>query len=192
MDAPSPTLGTLVRHLLEQLDGDLEAIAASAVRRRPDRCLGVARHLCSGRAAGGEAHLLWRAFGSWVAFAVSAAVFGFSHLGNPNATVFAATCIALEAGVMLGAFYALTGGVWVSIGVHMAWNFTQGYVFGIAVSGTELGPAIARSMPNVTIPEWLTGGAFGPEASLPGLVVCLAVGLGVVWLAWRRGQSSKQ
>lgn len=72
----------------------------------------------------------------------------------------------------------------------MAWNFTQGDVFGTAVSGTELGSAIARSMPNVTIPEWLAGGAFGPEASLPGLVVCL-VGLAVVWLAWRRGQFSK-
>lgn len=136
--------------------------------------------------------LLWRAFGPWVAFAVSSAVFGLSHLGNPNATVFAALCIALEAGVMLGAFYALTGRVWVSIGVHMAWNFTQGYVFGTAVSGTELGPAIARSMPNATAPEWLTGGAFGPEASLPGLVVCLAVGLAAVWLAWRRGQFAKQ
>lgn len=136
--------------------------------------------------------LLWRAFGPWVAFAVSSAVFGLSHLGNPNATVFAAICIALEAGVMLSAFYALTGRVWVSIGVHMAWNFTQGYVFGTAVSGTEPGPAIARSLPNATVPEWLTGGAFGPEASLPGLVVCLAVGLAVVWLAMRRGQFARQ
>lgn len=136
--------------------------------------------------------LLWRAFGPWVAFAVSSAVFGLSHLGNPNATVFAALCIALEAGVMLGAFYALTGRIWVSIGAHMAWNFTQGYLFGTAVSGTELGPAIARSTPNATAPDWLTGGAFGPEASLPGLWVCLVVGLAVGWLAWRRGQFARQ
>lgn len=136
--------------------------------------------------------LLWRAFGPWAAFALSSAVFGFSHLGNPNATVFAAICIALEAGVMLGAFYALTGRIWVSIGTHMAWNFTQGYLFGTAVSGTALGPAIAQSSPNAAVAEWLTGGAFGPEASLPGLLVCLAVGLVVVWMAWRRGQFAKQ
>lgn len=136
--------------------------------------------------------LMWRAFGPRTAFAVSCAVFGFSHLANPNATVFAAVCIALEAGVMLGAFYALTGRIWVSIGAHMAWNFTQGYVFGTAVSGAEPGPAMARSIPNAALPEWLTGGAFGPEASFPGLMVCLAVGLTVVWLAWRRGRFSTQ
>lgn len=136
--------------------------------------------------------LMWRAFGPWTAFAVSCAVFGLSHLANPNATVFAAVCIALEAGVMLGAFYALTGRIWVSIGAHLAWNFTQGYVFGAAVSGIEPGPAMARSTPNVGMPEWLTGGAFGPEASLPGMVVCLAVGLAVVWLAWRRGRFATQ
>ncbi|MCL1525820.1 CPBP family intramembrane metalloprotease [Xanthomonas nasturtii] len=136
--------------------------------------------------------LVWRAFGPWAAFAVSCAVFGFTHLGNPNATVFAAICIALEAGVMLGAFYALTGRIWVSIGAHIAWNFTQGYLFGATVSGMALGPAIARSTPNATVPEWLTGGAFGPEASLPGMLVCLAVGVAVVWLAWRRGQFARQ
>ncbi len=135
--------------------------------------------------------LVWRAFGPWIAFAVSSAVFGFSHLGNPNATVFAAICIALEAGVMLGAFYALTGRLWMSIGAHIAWNFTQGYLFGAAVSGMAMGPAIARTTLNATMPEWLTGGAFGPEASLPGMLVCLAVGLTLVWLAWQRGQFAR-
>lgn len=132
--------------------------------------------------------LVWRAFGPWVAFAVSAALFGFGHIGNPNATVFAAVAIALEAGLMLGAFYALTGRVWVSIGVHAAWNFTQGYIFGAAVSGGDFGPAIASSTARPGVPEWLSGGAFGPEASLPALVICTAVGVLVAWLAWRAGQ----
>lgn len=131
--------------------------------------------------------LVWRAFGPWIAFAVSAALFGFGHIANPNATVFAAICIALEAGIMLGAFYALTGRVWVSIGVHAAWNFTQGYLFGAAVSGGDFGPAIASSTARPGFPEWLTGGAFGPEASLPALVVCTTVGLVVMALAWRAG-----
>lgn len=134
--------------------------------------------------------LLWRAFGPWVAFAASAALFGFAHIGNPNATVFAAVCIALEAGIMLGAFYVLSGRLWMSIGVHAAWNFTQGYLFGAAVSGTEMGPAIARSTAHAGVPEWLTGGAFGPEASLPGLVVCVVVGIAVTWRAWRAGRFS--
>jgi uncharacterized protein len=136
--------------------------------------------------------LIWRAFGPWVAFAVSAALFGFGHIANPNATVFAAVCIALEAGIMLGAFYALTGRVWVSIGVHAAWNFVQGYVFGAAVSGGDFGPAMAVSTARPGVPEWLTGGAFGPEASLPALLVCSVVGLVVIWLAARVGHFAKQ
>ncbi|MFA4937906.1 lysostaphin resistance A-like protein [Brevundimonas sp.] len=132
--------------------------------------------------------LIWRAFGPWIAFAASAALFGFGHITNPNATVFAAICIALEAGIMLAAFYALTGRIWVSIGVHAAWNFTQGYLFGAAVSGGDFGPAIASSTARPGFPEWLTGGAFGPEASLPALVVCMAVGVLATWMAWRAGQ----
>jgi hypothetical protein len=135
--------------------------------------------------------LVWRAFGPWAAFAVTAALFGFGHLPNPNATVFAAVCIALEAGIMLGAFYALTGRVWVSIGVHAAWNFTQGYVFGAAVLGSDFGPAMARSTARPGFPEWLTGGAFGPEASLPALVICTAVGVAAAWAAWRAGQFAR-
>ena len=131
--------------------------------------------------------LVWRAFGPWVAFAVSAAVFGLGHLPNPGATVFAAVCIGLEAGIMLGAFYALTGRLWVSIGVHAAWNFTQGYLFGAAVSGGDFGPAIANSTARPGFPDWLTGGVFGPEASLPAVVICAAVGGTAFWLAWRRG-----
>ncbi len=132
--------------------------------------------------------LVWRAFGPWVAFAISAAVFGLGHIANPGASVFAAVCIALEAGIMLGAFYALTGRVWVSIGVHAAWNFTQGYLFGAAVSGGDFGPAMARSTARAGFPDWLTGGAFGPEASLPAVVICTVVGVTTLWIAWRQGK----
>ncbi len=131
--------------------------------------------------------LIWRAFGPWIAFATSAALFGFGHIANPNASVFAAICIALEAGIMLGAFYALTGRVWVSIGVHAAWNWTQGYLFGAAVSGGGFGPSIASSTARPGFPDWLTGGAFGPEASMPALIVCTLIGGLVMWQAWRAG-----
>lgn len=126
--------------------------------------------------------LVWRAFGTVAAFLVSAAAFGVGHLGNENATAFAVICIALEAGVMLGALYALTGRLWLSIGVHIAWNFAQGYLFGAVVSGESLGPSLAVSQAKSGYPEWLTGGPFGPEASLPALIVCSATG--VVSLLW--------
>lgn len=132
--------------------------------------------------------LLWRAFGPVAAFIVSAAVFGVSHIVNPGATVISVLCIALEAGIMLGALYALTGRLWVSVGVHTAWNFTQGYVFGAAVSGGEAGPALAHSVARPDVSVLLTGGSFGPEASLPALLVCTGVGVGTLWLAWKRNR----
>jgi membrane protease YdiL (CAAX protease family) len=132
--------------------------------------------------------LLWRAFGPWPALALSALLFGAVHLMNPNATWFAAFAIAIEAGIMLAAFYILTGRLWVSIGVHAAWNFTQGWVFGAAVSGTNGfagGPLALDPVPGA--PQWLSGGAFGPEASFAGLLVGTLVGAGVLVLAARRG-----
>jgi len=134
--------------------------------------------------------LTWRAFGPAPAFILSAALFGAGHLPNPDSTLFAALCIALEAGLMLGALYALTGRLWVPIGAHIAWNFAQGYLFGAAVSGGDLGTSIARSTANPGMPAWLTGGAFGPEASLPALIVCTGVGLAALWLAWKAGRFS--
>jgi membrane protease YdiL (CAAX protease family) len=139
---------------------------------------------------GAVLRLLWRAFGPLPAFLLSAAMFGAGHLPNSASSIFAALCIAIEAGIMLGALFALTGRLWVPIGVHMAWNFAQGYLFGAAVSGGDLGPAIARSTARPDMPEWLTGGTFGPEGSLPALVVCAAVGAATLWLAWKAGRFS--
>jgi membrane protease YdiL (CAAX protease family) len=134
--------------------------------------------------------LIWRAAGPWWALAVSAALFGGLHLGNPNATVFAAVCIAFEAGIMLAAFYILTGRLWMSIGVHAGWNFTQGWLLGAAVSGGGGGLAGGPLVhtPTAGVSEILSGGAFGPEASLPALMLCTAVGAGVLWVAWKRGR----
>lgn len=130
--------------------------------------------------------LVWRASGPIAAFVVSGLLFGLGHVANPGATLFTTACVAIEAGVMLGSFYALTGRLWVSIGVHAGWNFTQGTLFGAHVSGGDFGPSFATSTARSNLPDWLTGGAFGPEASLPAFVVCTLVGAAVLWLAWRQ------
>jgi membrane protease YdiL (CAAX protease family) len=137
--------------------------------------------------------LVWRAFGFPWSIALSAALFGVLHLVNPHATLLAAGCIALEAGVLLGGLYALTGRIWLSIGVHTAWNFTQGWVFGAVVSGVDLfvgGPF--SSTPRAGAPDWITGGAFGPEASPVSVLVCGPVAALLLWLAWRRGRLAPQ
>lgn len=123
--------------------------------------------------------------GSIIALLVSAAFFGAAHLGNENASPLAAFAIAIEAGILLGAIYMVTRRLWAAIGLHMAWNFTQGGIFGVAVSGFN-DPGLI--IPRITGPELLTGGAFGAEASVPAMAICTGIGLYCLWLAWARGE----
>ena len=122
--------------------------------------------------------LLEQWLGSWAALAISAALFGAAHLANPNSSWLAAVAIALEAGIMLGALYMLTRRLWAAIGLHMAWNFAQGGIYGIPVSGFAM-PGLLRDRPAGS--ALLTGGAFGAEASLPAVVI--ATGFGVALIA---------
>jgi membrane protease YdiL (CAAX protease family) len=123
--------------------------------------------------------------GSWTALILSAALFGFAHIANPNSSVLAAVAIALEAGILLAAIYMWTRRLWAAIGLHMAWNFAQGGIYGVAVSGFEIDGVIR---PIISGPELLTGGAFGAEASLPAIVICTAVGLYFLYRAHAAGQ----
>ena len=88
--------------------------------------------------------LLWRAFGPVPAFIVAGLIFAALHLTNPGATALAGVTVGV-AGLMFGALYALTGRLWVPIGFHLAWNLAQGYLFGAAVSGNDLGGSILVS-----------------------------------------------
>ena len=111
--------------------------------------------------------------GSWMALLISSALFGLGHLGNPAATWISTLAIALEAGILLGAVYMLTRSIWMAWGLHFAWNFTQGPIFGIQVSGTTQTGLLASETMG---PDLVTGGAFGVEASLITVVLCLAAG----------------
>ncbi len=114
--------------------------------------------------------------GSVVALLITAAIFGAVHLQNPNATPWSGAAIAIEAGILLGAAYMATRSLWFVMGLHTAWNFFQGSVFGINVSGTPA-PEGAILTPVITGNEWLTGGAFGIEASAIAVVLGLALGI---------------
>lgn len=129
--------------------------------------------------------ILEQGLGSWLALILSALIFGLIHLGNPNASLVAGLAIALEAGILLGAAYMLTRSLWLAIGVHWSWNFTQGPIFGAAVSGTNTTSNLISSTTNG--PELWTGGAFGPEAGLVAMIVCTAAGLALLVPVVRRG-----
>lgn len=113
------------------------------------------------------------------ALIISGLVFGLVHITNSNATLWSSIAIGLESGLMLGMAYKWAGTLWFPIGIHWSWNFVQGNIFGFAVSGTDAGATLLNS--TVSGPDWLTGGAFGPEAS----VIATVAGLGfTAWFLW--------
>jgi len=93
--------------------------------------------------------------------------------------------IVFEAGVMLAAAYLLTRRLWLPIGIHAGWNFTQGGIFGVSVSGHPSGGLLDGTLSG---PEWLSGGVFGVEASIVAVILGIALGTTLLLMAWRRGR----
>ncbi|TCM16559.1 hypothetical protein EDF56_107138 [Novosphingobium sp. PhB165] len=137
--------------------------------------------------------LLARAFGVPAGFLVSASAFGAAHLANQNSSPLAAFAIAIEAGLLFAGFYFLTGRIWMSAGIHAGWNFLLGGLFGARVSGMTSEGSLLVSMPSLGSADLFTGGAFGPEASIPAIIVGFAAFLLTVRLAPRlsRGACKK-
>lgn len=122
--------------------------------------------------------------GSWWALAISALLFGAIHLRNPAATPWSSAAIAIEAGLLFGLLYHVTRSLPACMGLHAAWNFAQGTIYGIPVSGTTADGWLVSSRSG---PDWLSGGAFGAEASVVALALCLLCTIGLLVVARRRG-----
>jgi uncharacterized protein len=123
--------------------------------------------------------------GTWAALIISSALFGASHLENPNASWLAAVGIALEGGLLLGGAYMLTKRLWVPIGIHAAWNVTQGEVYDIPVSGTPVHGLVEAKLVG---PPLLTGNGFGLEASLISMTIASLFSIYLIVRAVRAGR----
>jgi uncharacterized protein len=132
--------------------------------------------------------IMEESLGTWIALVISALIFGAGHLSNPNATLWAGLAIAIEAGIMLAAAYVYTRRLWLPIGIHFAWNFVQGGIFGVAVSGNEAKGLLQSTLSG---PALLSGGQFGAEASIFAVIVCLTAGIYFVWKSHSQGKFIK-
>jgi len=106
---------------------------------------------------------------TWLGLAVTSLLFATVHNANPNATWFS-WINTIIAGLWFGLAYLRTRDLWFPFGLHLAWNWAQGSIFGIEVSGLrEIVPhPILKEIDNG--PDWLTGGQYGIE----GGVACTA------------------
>jgi uncharacterized protein len=112
----------------------------------------------------------------WATLAASA-LFALLHLFNPGSDR-ASLTITMFAGWLLCAAYLRTRALWFAWGWHFAWNASMGLLFGLPISGiTRFSPVIQT---NTIGAPWLTGGDYGPEASLVTGIVML-VGLVLVF-----------
>jgi uncharacterized protein len=124
--------------------------------------------------------------GTWTALGVSVVLFSLLHLTNPGATVMSTVVVGLQAGVLLSAAYVLTRRLWLAIGIHFAWDFSQDAIFGVA------GGAKGLVRAELTGPALLTGGTSGIEGSVLALLACLAVGAYLLSRARRKGRFVEQ
>ena len=127
--------------------------------------------------------LLEERLGTVLALGATSLAFGALHLGNPGATWWGALDVAISAGLVLGLAYVLTRRLWLPIGIHFGFNFFEGGVLGLRVSGFDH-PGLIEA--EVSGPPLLTGGSFGPEASLQTLFLGLALAIGLGWMSSSR------
>ncbi len=74
------------------------------------------------------------------------------------------------------ALYMLkTDNIWGVAALHGAWNFAQGNLVGVAVSGQNAGGSLLHFQARSGVPDWLSGGAFGLEGNI---VTCLVLLVG--------------
>lgn len=115
----------------------------------------------------------------WLAAAITSFIFGILHASNPGETPAGLT------GVVIAGFFASlllwrTGNLWLGVGFHAAWDWSQTYVFGTADSGTTTTHCLLAS--SISGPGWLSGGTAGPEGSIAALI---ALALASVYVCYR-------
>lgn len=130
---------------------------------------------------------LSRAWGMAAAVIASSVVFALSHALNPNVQPLAIVSIFV-AGLFLACGYLVTRSLWLPIGLHLGWNLAEIHLLGFPGSGVSE-PSIIRSV--VKGPELMTGGAFGPEGGIVGLVAPL-IGIGILFLGYRIALAKKK
>jgi membrane protease YdiL (CAAX protease family) len=101
------------------------------------------------------------------AIVITGVLFGLMHSGNPGAN-WQGLLYTAVGGILMAMLVIRSGSLWLVIGYHFGWNAAAYNLFGLELSGLEGDKSILAS--TLTGSDWLTGGTYGFEASLPAVV----------------------
>jgi len=120
-----------------------------------------------------------RVWGARTGVILSSIIFGLAHFAHGS--WLGILGIIINAGITMGLLYVITGRLWMSIGMHLGYDFIETSVLGI---GSHHGFLV--NTPRAGVAAWLTGGTFGPDAAVPGMILGLLINV-VLWrYAFRR------
>jgi uncharacterized protein len=120
-----------------------------------------------------------RVWGARTGIILSSIIFGLAHFAHGS--WLGILGIIINAGITMGLLYVITGRLWMSIGMHLGYDFIETSVLGI---GSHHGFLV--NTPRAGVAAWLTGGTFGPDAAVPGMILGLLINV-VLWrYAFRR------
>lgn len=128
-------------------------------------------------------------FGTWASVIISSLGFGLIHLNNPGSTYEGVIFIAVEFGILTAACFMLTRRLWLGMGLHMAWNYTQSAIFSGIGSGNGSSQGLIQA--KIQGPDLLTGGVFGMESSIVAFILCTSLGLFMLFKAVKKGNIHK-
>lgn len=101
--------------------------------------------------------------GIWISVLVSALAFALLHSLNPGMTVLSFFNLFLS-GVFFSALVLRFDNIWVACAAHAAWNFFQGNIIGVGVSGMDQTVSVFKCT-NIGS-DFVTGGSFGFEGGI--------------------------
>lgn len=106
----------------------------------------------------------------WIAVIVTSLLFAVMHMANNGITALSFVNLVLF-GIFAAVMMLRTDNIWGIGALHSAWNYCQGNLFGVAVSGTDAGATLLNFSAVGGAPDWLSGGAFGLEGSIVTTIV---------------------
>lgn len=119
-------------------------------------------------------------YNRWVGLIVSSTYFGFMHVFNPNISYIAVINLVLS-GFLFGLYVLKTNDLWGACGLHCAWNFFMGNIFGFEVSGTSASVGTLFDLNLIGNPS-ISGGKFGPEGGICETIIIIIAIIVIIYL----------